>query len=86
MIKVTGSPKIQERFSFGFTDDKHAKELEIKLNELSAFNFKILDIDVVFGYVTTTLPNPAINSEEYKIQRGIFVEKIEYILNNLGDG
>lgn len=84
MVDVTGSPKIQESLHFGFTNCDLAEELRCNLKNLGSYGYHIVSIDLAFGYIVLTLPNPAIDFNEYKKQRDFVVSKIKEIVTNIG--
>lgn len=82
MIKVTGSPKINESLHFGYTKDKNAESLKNKLLDLSKSGFRVISVDVVFGFIVVGLSNPALDFDKYTSERKDVINAIESIVNN----
>ena len=88
MVDVTGGPKIQESLHFGFVNCDRAEyleELRCKLKNLESYGYYVVSIDLAFGYIVLTLPNPAIDFCEYKKQRDFVVSKIKEIVTDIGE-
>ena len=85
MIDVTCSSKIQESLHFGFTNCDRAEDLRCKLKNIESYGYYVVSIDLAFGYIVLTLPNPAIDFCEYKKQRDFVVLKIKEIVSDIGE-
>ena len=85
MVDVTGSQKIQESLHFGFTNADKTENLRRNLKNLESYGYYIVSIDLAFGYIVLTLPNPARDFNEYKKQRDFVILKIKEILERIGE-
>lgn len=79
MFEVTGSPVILESLHFGFTKSEKASELEQLIKAINVEGVKVSDhhkIDMCFGYVVITLPNPTIDCDKYVYARTTYIKEL----------
>lgn len=85
MREISGSPKIQESLHFGFTDTNKTRKVERDIKEqLKITGINIISLDMVFGYVVVTLPNPAIDFKAYESKRSEVVGMLLKVLEGVG--
>lgn len=88
MFEVTSSPSILESFNFGFTEGKKSSELEnliknIKVDKVKHSNYPI---DMAFGYVVMSLPNPCEDFNLYKECRESFIAELTKVVQPYKEG
>lgn len=83
--EINGSPKIQESLHFGFTDTNKVREVEKGIyDQLKISDVYVVSLDMVFGYVVVTLPNPAIDFKAYESKRLEAVGALLKVLEGVG--
>lgn len=85
-IEVTTSPSIKEQFVFGFTDGEKAWKLRENLEAIDIKGCRVLFIDMVFGHICMTLPNPAISLSVYQQTREKIVKTIKRLVEDSENG
>lgn len=83
MFEVTGSPVIVESLHFGFTKSEKASELEQLIKSIKVKYVGVSDhhkIDMCFGYVVVTLPNPSIDYDKYKFFRTEYIKELTKVV------
>lgn len=79
MFEVTGSPVILESLHFGFTKGDRSSELEDLIKAITVEGVGVSDhhkIDMCFGYVIVTLPNPALDYDKYVCARTTYIKEL----------
>lgn len=79
MFEVTGSPVILESLHFGFTKSEKSSELEELIKAINVKHVRISDhhkIDMCFGYIVVTLPNPSIDYDKYVFARTTYIKEL----------
>jgi len=82
-IKIEYSPKILEQIGFGFTDTNLKTKIKNAIEGISVDGVTLTHLDMIFGLVQISLPNPSVDYCEYNKARTNFVKELEKVLNSI---
>lgn len=81
--KIEPSPKILEQLKFGFTDSNLVDKIKGGIEGISVDGVELINLDMVFGLVQVSLPNPSVNYWEYFKARVSFTKELKKVLDSV---